>query len=148
MDENQKFENLVNRGMEEYFKHNPRIAVIMGKDEYEKEVESGTKEHLEENLEKFTQWIDELKQLDVEELNFKNQITLKTMDYYHNINLFMHETYPLWKKEPNGLAYFQESIFLLFQRKGPITSVAEIIISHLKHLPKYLEEFQSNTCEN
>ena len=143
MDENQKFENVVNRGMEEYFKQNPRIAVIMGKDEYEKEVESGTKEHLEENLKNFTQWIDKLKQLDVEELNFKNQITLKTMDYYHNINLFMHETYPLWKKEPNGLAYFQESIFLLFQRKGPISSVAEIIISHLKHLPKYLKEFQS-----
>jgi uncharacterized protein (DUF885 family) len=143
MDENQKFEDIVNRGIEEYFKRNPRIAVKFGKEEYEKEVESGTKEHIVENLKFFSKWIDELKQLDVEELNFENQISLKSMDYSHNINLFMHEAYPIWKKDPNGLAYFQETIFLLFQRKGPITSVAEAIIAHLTHLPKYLEEFQS-----
>jgi len=59
----------------------------------------------------------------------------------------MLEAYPLWKKEPNGLAYFQEIIFLLFQRKGPITSVAEAIIAHLTKLPKYLEEFQSRFDE-
>ena len=147
MDENQKFEDIVNRGMKEYFERNPRIAVILGKEEYEKEVESGSKEHIEENLKWFTRWIDELKQLDVEDLNIKNQITLKTMEYYHNINLFMHEAYPLWKKEPNGLAYFQEIIFLLFQRKGPITSVAEVIITYLTNLPKYLEEFQSRFDE-
>ncbi|MCK4285463.1 MAG: DUF885 domain-containing protein [Candidatus Lokiarchaeota archaeon] len=147
MDESQGFEDIVNRGMKEYLKRNPRIAVILGKEEYEKDVGSGTKEHLEENLKWFTRWIDELKQLDVKELNFKNQITLKTMEYYHNINLFMHEAYPLWKKEPNGLAYFQEIIFLLFQRKGPVTSVAEAIIAHLTKLPKYLEEFQSRFDE-
>lgn len=147
MDESQKFEDIVNRGMKEYLKRNPRIAVILGKEEYEKDVGSGTKEHLEENLKWFTRWIDELKQLDVKELNFKNQITLKTMEYYHNINLFIHEAYPLWKKEPNGLAYFQEIIFLLFQRKGPVTSVAEASIAHLTKLPKYLEEFQSRFDE-
>ncbi len=143
MEENQKFEDIVNRGMEEYFKRNPKIAVILGKDEYEKDVESGTKEHIEENLKWFTRWIDELKQLDVKELNFKNQITLKTMEYYHNINLFMHEAYPLWKKEPNGLAYFQEISFILFQRKGPTPDVAEAIIAHISNLPNYLDEYQS-----
>ncbi|TKJ19573.1 MAG: hypothetical protein CEE43_14785 [Promethearchaeota archaeon Loki_b32] len=147
MDENQKFEEIVNRGLEEYFKRNPRIAVQFGKEEYEKEVESGIKEHLVENLKWFSEWIDELKQLDVEKLNFENQISLKAMEYYHNLNLFMHEAFPLWKKEPNGLAYFQETVFLLFQRKGPVTSVAEVIIAHLSNLPKYLEEFQSRFDE-
>ena len=147
MDENQKFEDIVNRGMEEYFKRNPRVAVKLGKEEYERVVESGTKEHIVENHKWFTQWIDELKQLDGEKLNFENQISLKAMDYFHNINLFMHEAFPLWKKEPNGLAYFQETIFLLFQRKGPTTSVAEAIIAHLTNLPKYLEEFQSRFDE-
>lgn len=65
MDENQKFEEIVNRGMEEYFKRNLRIAVKLGKEEYEKEVESGTKEHIVENLKQFSQWVDELNQLDV-----------------------------------------------------------------------------------
>ena len=130
MDENQRFETIVNRGMEEYFKRNPRVAVKLGKEEYERVVESGTKEHIVENHKWFTQWIDELKQLDGEKLNFENQISLKAMDYFHNINLFMHEAFPLWKKEPNGLAYFQEIIFLLFQRRGPITNVAEAIIAH------------------
>ncbi len=147
MDESQKFEEIVNRGLEEYFKRNKRIAVQFGKEEYEKEVESGTKEHIVENLKWFSEWIDELKQLDVEKLNFENQISLKAMEYYHNINLFMHEAFPLWKKEPNGLAYFQETVFLLFQRKGPVTSVAEAIIAHLTNLPKHLEEFQSRFDE-
>ena len=143
MDENQKFEVIVNRGLEEYFKRNPRIAVKLGKEEYERVVESGTKEHIEDNLKFFSEWIDELKQLNGEKLNFENQISLKAMDYFYNINLFMHEAFPLWKKVPNGLAYFQEISFLLFQRKGPVTNVAEAIIAHLTHLPKYLEEFQS-----
>jgi hypothetical protein len=147
MDENKKFEEIVNRGIEEYFKQNPRIAVIFGKKEYEKEVESGTKEHLEENLIWFGQWIDDLKQLEFEKLNFENQITLETMEYYQNINLFMHEEYPLWKKKPNGLEYFQEIAYLLFQRKGPNRNIAEVINIHLKNLPKYLEEFQSRFDE-
>lgn len=147
MDENQQFELIVNEGIEEYFKRNPRIAVKLGKEEYEKEVESGTKEHIAENLKWFSQWIDELKQLDIKKLNFENQISIKAMEYYQNINLFMYEAYPSWKKEPNGLAYFQESIFLLFQRKGPTTDVAEAIITHLTKLPKYLEEFQSRFDE-
>jgi uncharacterized protein (DUF885 family) len=147
MDENQKFKEIVNTGIEEYFKRNPRIAVEFGKEEYEKEVESGTAEHIMENLKWFSQWIDELKQLDTEKLNFENEISLKALEYYHNIKLFMHEVYPLWKKEPNGFAYFQESIFLLFQRKGPTSGVAEAIIAHLTNLPKYLEEFQSRFDE-
>ncbi|MCK4286172.1 MAG: DUF885 domain-containing protein [Candidatus Lokiarchaeota archaeon] len=143
MDEDQKFEEIVNRGMEEYLKRNPRIAVRLGKEEYEKIVEPGTKKHLVNNLKWFSNWINELKQLNIEKLTFENQISLKAMEYYHNINSFMHEAFPLWKKIPNGLEYFQEIIFLLFQRKGPVTSVAEAIIAHLTHLPIYLEEFQS-----
>jgi len=143
MDENQKFEEIVNKGIEEYFKRNPRIAVRFGKEEYERVVESGTEEHIEENLNEISRWIDELKQLDGEKLNFENRISRKAINYYHKINLFMHDAFPLWKKNPNGLAYFQEISFLLFKRKGPISSVAEAIITHLTHLPKYLEEFQS-----
>ncbi len=147
MDENQKFEEIVNKGMEEYFKRNPRIAVYFGKEEYEKEVESGTKEHIEENLTWFGQWINELKQLDGEKLNFENKISLKVMEYNHNINLFMHEAFPSWKRFPNGLAFFQEIVYLLFQRKGPTTDLAETIIIYIKNLPKYLEEFQSRFDE-
>ncbi|MFX1448545.1 MAG: hypothetical protein ACFFCG_10485, partial [Promethearchaeota archaeon] len=106
MDENKKFEEIVNRGIEEYFKRNPRIAVKFGKEEYESVVESGTREHIEQNLKKIAQWIDELKELDCEKLNFVNQISLKAMEYYHNINIFMYEKFPLWKLDPNGLAYF------------------------------------------
>ena len=143
MDENLKFEEIVKRGIEEYFKCNPRIAVKFGKEEYESVVESGTKEHLIEKFKFFSKWVDELKQLDGENLNFENKISRKAMEYYHNINLFMHNAFPLWKKDPNGLAYFQEITFLLFQRKGPNTSVAEAIIAHLTNLPKYIEEFQA-----
>jgi len=143
MDENQKFEEITNKRMKDFFERNPTIAARLGKEEYEKEVEPGTKEHLVENLKQFSVWIDELKQLDIEKLNFENQISLKAIEYYHNINLFMHEAYPLWKKEPNGLAYFQETFFLLIQRKGPTPGVAEAIMAHLTNLPKYLEEFQS-----
>ena len=143
MDEDQQFELIVNEGMEEYFKRNPGIAVKLGQEEFESIVESGTKEHLVENLRFFGEWIDKLKQLDAEKLNFENGISLKAMEYFHNINLFMHDAFPLWKKHPNGLAYFQEISFLLFQRKGPVTNVAEAIIAHLTHLPIYLEEFQS-----
>ncbi|MFX0058218.1 MAG: DUF885 domain-containing protein [Candidatus Heimdallarchaeota archaeon] len=147
MDENQKFEDLVSKGIDEFFERNPRVAVQFGKEEYEKVVESGMAEHIVENLEWFSQWIDELKQLDIKELTFENQLSLKAMEYYHNINLFMHEAFPLYKKNPNGLAYFQEISFLLFQRKGPVSSVAEAIIAHLIYLPKYLEEFQSRFDE-
>ena len=143
MDENQKFEEIVDRGMEEYFKLSPRIAVKFGKEEYESIVESGTKEHLIEKLKFFSKWIAQLKQLDGEKLNLENRISRKAVEYYHNINLFMHDAFPLWKKDPNGLAYFQEIVFLLFQRKGPVSSVAEAIITHLTNLPKYLEEFQA-----
>ncbi|MBA7558181.1 hypothetical protein ES705_50974 [subsurface metagenome] len=118
-----------------------------GKEEYEKVVESGTAEHIKENLKWFTEWIDELKQINNAKLSFENQITLKAMEYYHDINLFMHKAYPLWKKVPNGFAYFQEIIFLLVQRKGPTIKVAEAIIVHLNNLPKYLEEFQSRFDE-
>ncbi|MFX0146870.1 MAG: hypothetical protein ACFE8E_03870 [Candidatus Hodarchaeota archaeon] len=45
MDENKKFDQIVERGLTEYFKRNLRIAVKFGKEEYEKVVESGTKEH-------------------------------------------------------------------------------------------------------
>lgn len=143
MDENQRFEEIINKGLEEFFKRNPRVAVQFGIEEYEKVIESGTAEHIMDNLKWFSQWVDELRQLNVERLNFENQISLKAMEYYHNINLFMHKEYPLWKKQPNGLACFQETIFLLFQRKGPTTGMAEAIIAHLSALPKYLEEFQS-----
>jgi len=143
MDENAKFEELVDAGIEEYFQRNPRVAVNFGKEEYEKTVESGTKEHIEENLRLFGQWLEKLKKLDNEKLNFENQISLKALEYYHEINLFKHEAFPLWKKDPNGLECFQEITFLLFQRKGPTTDVAEAIIAHLINLPKYLEEFQS-----
>lgn len=143
MDENEKFEMIVHSGLEEYFKRNPRIAVKFGKEEYEKVVESGTKDHIEENLRWFSHWIDELKKLDDEKLDFENKISLKAMEYYHNINLFMHEEFPLWKKVPNGLEYIQEIIYLLFQRKGPTADLAEAIIAHLENLPKYLVEFQS-----
>ncbi|MHA2289702.1 MAG: hypothetical protein ACXABG_13035, partial [Promethearchaeota archaeon] len=147
MDENKQFELIVNEGMEEYFKHNPRIAAKLGKEVFESIVESGTKEHLVENLKLFGEWIDKLKQLDAKKLNFENQISLKAMEYYHKVNLFMHDAFPLWKKDPNGLAYFQEIVFLLFQRKGPDTSLAETIIAHLSHLPQYLEEFQARFDE-
>ena len=147
MDENQKFQEIVNKGLEEYFKRNPRIAIKFGKEEYEKVVESGTKEHIEENLKWFSQWIDEFKRLEVNKLNSENQISLKAMEYYLNINLFMHEAFQLWKKDPNGLNYFQETIFLLFQRKGATTDVAETVIAHLTNLPKYLAEFQSRFDE-
>ncbi|MFX0001716.1 MAG: DUF885 domain-containing protein [Candidatus Hermodarchaeota archaeon] len=143
MNENQKFEEIVNRGIEKYFKWNPRIAVQFGKEEYERVVEIGTKEHIEENLKWVSQWIDELRQLGVEKLNFENKFSLKAMEYYHNINLFMHEAFPLWKRFPNGLAYFQEIVHLLFQRKGPTVDLVDTIIIHIKNLPKYLEEFQS-----
>ncbi|MFX1501426.1 MAG: DUF885 family protein [Promethearchaeota archaeon] len=143
MDQNKKFEEIANRGIKEYFKRNPRIAVMFGKEEYEKEVESGSKEHIEENLIWFGKWIDEFTELDVEKLNFENKISLKAMEYYHNINLFKHEEIPLWKKVPNGLEYFQEIIHLLFQRKGPTKDFAETLLIHIKNLPKYLEEFQS-----
>ncbi|MHA2473512.1 MAG: DUF885 domain-containing protein [Promethearchaeota archaeon] len=147
MDENQKFENIISRGMEEYFRRNPRMAVIFGKEEYEKVVESGTADHIEENLKWFSEWISEIKQLDIEKLCFENQISLKTMEYYHNIKLFMHGEFSLWKREPNGFQYYQDIFFLLFQRKGPVTSVAEAIITYLTQLPKYLEEFQSRFDE-
>ena len=143
VDENQKFDEIIKVGLEKLFKRSPRIAILLGKEEYEKEVESGTADHIVENLKWFTKWLDKLKHLDLKKLNFENQISLKAMEYYHNINLFMHDAFPLWKKYPNGLAYFQETSFLLFQRKGPTTSAAESIIAHITHLPKYLEEFQS-----
>jgi uncharacterized protein (DUF885 family) len=147
MNENQKFEEIISRGMEEYFQRHPRIAVKFGKEEYEKVVESGTAEHIRENLKWSTDWIDQLKKLDNVNLSFENQITLKAMEYYHDINLFLHEVYPIWKKIPNGLAYIQEILRLLFQRKGPTIKVAEAIIIHLNNLPKYLEEFQSRFDE-
>ena len=147
MDENQKFEDKVKKGMENYFRRNPKIAVIFGKEEYEMEVESGTGEHIEDNLKWFTLWIDELRQLNEKKLNFENKITLKTIRYYHDIKLFMHDAYPIWKKDPNGLTYLQDIIFLLFQRKGPTIKIANVIIKHLKNLPKYLEEFQSRFDE-
>jgi len=147
MNENQKFDEIISRGMEEYFKRHPRIAVRFGKENYEKVVESGTAEHIKENLKWFTEWIDKLKKLDNVKLSFENQITLKAMEYYHDINLFMYGAYPLWKKVPNGLAYFQKIIFLLFQRKGPTIKVAEAIVVYLNNLPKYLEEFQSRFDE-
>jgi uncharacterized protein (DUF885 family) len=147
LDVNQQFEEIVNRGTEEYFKRNPRVAVQFGKEEYEKVVESGTKAHIEKNLKWFGQWIDELKQLNVDKLNFENKISLKAMEYSHNINLFMHEAFPSWKRFPNGLDYFQEIVYLLFQRKGPTADLADTIIIHIKNLPKYLEEFQSRFDE-
>ncbi|MFX1566933.1 MAG: DUF885 family protein [Promethearchaeota archaeon] len=147
MNENRKFEEIVNRGIEEYFKRNPRSAVMFGKEEYEKVVESGTKEHIEENFKWFGQWIEELKQLDVEKLNFENKISLKDMEYYHNINLFIHEEFPLWKKYPDGLAYFHEIVYLLLQRKGPTVDLADTLLIHIKNLPKYIEEFQSRFDE-
>jgi uncharacterized protein (DUF885 family) len=147
MEENQKFQEIINKGMEEFFKLNPLYAVLFGKDEYESVVESGRREHLEKRLNWFTQWLDELKQLDHENLNFENEITLKTMDYYHNINLFMYQAYPTWKKDPNGLNYLQNRIFIIFQRKGPTIQVAEVIMTLLKKLPIYLEEFQSRFDE-
>lgn len=55
----------------------------------------------------------------------------------------MHQAYPLWKKYPNGLAYFQEIFFLLFQQWGPSKHLVDVLLAHLKKLPKYLEEFQS-----
>jgi uncharacterized protein (DUF885 family) len=143
VDENQKFENIVKRGLEEYFKRNPRVAVNLGKEEYQNEVKSGTKEYLEENLKWFGQWVDELKQLEGEKLNFENRISIKALDYCYTLNLFMYEDFSLWKRKPNGLEQFQQTIFLLFQRKGPTTDVAEAIISHLTKLPKYLGEYQS-----
>ncbi|MFX1254040.1 MAG: DUF885 domain-containing protein [Promethearchaeota archaeon] len=143
MDENQKFEELINKRMEEFFKHNPGIATYLGKEEYEKEVEPGTKEHIEENIERFGQWIDEIKQLDFEKLNLDNQLSVKVMENSHAITVFMYEAYPLWKRMPNGLDTIQMIIFILFQRKGPTPSVTEVIIAQLSKLSKYLEEFQS-----
>ena len=147
MNENQKFEEIISRGMEEYFKRHPRVAVKLGKEEYEKVVESGTAEHIKENLKWFTEWIDKLKKLDNVKISFENQITLKAMEYYHDINLFMHKAYPLSKEVPNGLANIQEIIFFLFQWRGPTIKVAEAIVFQLNNLPKYLEEFQSRFDE-
>ena len=147
MDENQKFEKIVNQGLEDYFKRNPRTAVRFGKEEFEKVVEPGTKEHIEDNLMWFGKWIEEIKQLDVESLNFENKISLKAMEYNHNLNLFMHEAFPSWKRFPNGLSYFQEIVYLLIQRKGPTEDLADTIIIHIKNLPKYIEEFQSRFDE-
>ena len=81
MAENQKFEEIIKKRMEEFFTHNPGRAAYLGKEEYEMEVEPGTEGHIKENLKRFSQWIDELKQLDIEELNFENQISLKAMEY-------------------------------------------------------------------
>lgn len=50
MEENHKFQDIVNKGLEEFFKRHPRIAIKFGKEEYEKIVETATKEHIEENL--------------------------------------------------------------------------------------------------
>ncbi|MFX1279124.1 MAG: DUF885 family protein [Promethearchaeota archaeon] len=69
------------------------------------------------------------------------------MDYYHAINLFMYEAYPIWKKDPNGFNYLQTRIFVIFQRKGPSTEIAKVIITLLKKIPAYLEEFQSRFDE-
>jgi hypothetical protein len=143
MDENKKFEEIVSRGIEEYFQRNPNIAIKFGKEEYERVVESGTKEHIEGNLKWFGQWIEELKHLKVEKFHFENKISLEALEYYYNIKLFNHVNFPLWNKYPNGLANFQEIAYLLFQRKGPNPDLAEILIIHIRNLPKYLEQFQA-----
>ncbi|MFX1279123.1 MAG: hypothetical protein ACFFA3_06875 [Promethearchaeota archaeon] len=74
MNEDQKFQEIISRGIKQYFKLNPEMAVLFGKDEYEDEIESGTKEHIRNRLTWFTQWLDEVKQLDYEQLNFETKL--------------------------------------------------------------------------
>ncbi|MFX0094041.1 MAG: DUF885 domain-containing protein [Candidatus Hodarchaeota archaeon] len=143
MDENQKFEEMVNKYFEEFFKRNPTAATYLGKKEYEKQLEPGTKNHLEENLTQVGQWIKEAKQFDQIKLNFENRLAIEVMEYGHSLNKFLFETYSLWKRMPSGLGNTQGVFFALFQRKGPTIEVGEVIVARLAKLPKYLVEFQS-----
>jgi len=128
MNEDQKFEVIVNRGMEKYFKRNPRIAVKLGKEDYEKVVESGTKEHIVDNLKFFSKWIDELKQLDGEKLNFENQISLKAMVVAEAI--IAHLT-----NLPNYLEEFQSRF-----DETPIPIVwRDLALEQVQAIPKFLQ---------
>ncbi|MFX1254039.1 MAG: DUF885 domain-containing protein [Promethearchaeota archaeon] len=143
MDENQKFEEIINKNIAEFFRRNPSSGAYAGKQEFENVVEPGTKEHLEENLAFFTQWLDDLKQLDIKKLSLEHRFILERLEYRHNLSVFRHKAYPLWKRIPNGLGTVQGIIFIVFQRKGPTIQVAETIIARLNQLERYLNEFQS-----
>ncbi|MFX1255647.1 MAG: DUF885 domain-containing protein [Promethearchaeota archaeon] len=143
MDENQKYQEISKKIVEIVFKYNPNIAAYLGKEEYEKEVSSGTREYYEEFVTQFTQAINELKQLDVTKLNLDNRLAFNVLEKSHAIFQFLHETFPLWKKVPLGVDDIQTTIFVLLQRKGPTNHVAEVVIAQLSKLPNFLEEFRS-----
>ncbi|MFX0094040.1 MAG: DUF885 domain-containing protein [Candidatus Hodarchaeota archaeon] len=143
MDENQKFEEMVNKNLDEFLKRNPSLAIFLGKKEYEKDLEPGTKEHQEKTLALFSQWIEDANRFDLDKLSPENRLAIEILNYRYNIDKFLFETYPVWKKMPNGLETTQGIIFTLFQRKGPTTEVLEAIIAQINNVAKYLPEFQS-----
>ncbi|MFX0151171.1 MAG: DUF885 domain-containing protein [Candidatus Hodarchaeota archaeon] len=143
MSENQKFEEIHNRILEVFFKYNPSIAAYLGKEEYEKELEEGTKEFYEEFVSKYSECIHELKQVDLNKLSREDRYSLRILEISNEIFQFLHKVYPIWKKSPYGLDNIQTTIFTILQRKGPTVQVVEVSNVLISKIPKFLEEFRS-----
>ncbi len=143
MSEDQKFEELHKRLVAVFYKYMPSAAAYLGKVEYEKETEVGTKEFYEEFVSEYAKCIYELNQVDINKLSLENRFSLRRLDSSNEIFQFLHKAFPTWRKNPYGLDITQTIIFTLLQRKGPTIHVAEVVTARLHALPKYLEEFRS-----
>ncbi len=143
MDENQRFKEYVDKKMDKFLDLQPTLATYLGKEGYEKKLESGTKEHLVKNLEFFEEFVQGLIKFDKSKLDEQNQMIISVVNYRNELDKFTFHNYPTWKKIPNGLETVQSIIFVLFQRRGPTVAVAEAIIAQLSQLSRYIKEFQS-----
>ncbi|MFX1255631.1 MAG: DUF885 domain-containing protein [Promethearchaeota archaeon] len=143
MDENGKFEQLVNDFLEDYFKRNPSYATFYGKKEYAKEIEQGTQQHLEENVAKIKQLVQALEELHLEALTFENILTLEALKFWAKSDSFDLNDFPSWKKIPLGILEALATFIMLLQREGPSIELGEIMIARLNKISGYLTEYET-----
>ena len=143
MSQNEVFHKLVEELLNIVFEYQPFFAVFEGKKDFETKIGNGSKESYENFIEDFLEKVKEIELINPEKLSKSNELEREKIINSAQITKFLHNEFPLWKKDPYGIEDIQSVIFLLLQRDGPTEESLEIIIKQLNHLAKYLNEFRT-----
>lgn len=147
MNQNSVFEEKLEELMTLIFEYQPSTAVFLGKSGYDNKVANGTKEKYEEFIKTYLEQVESIKNIPASGLLEKNKETQEIIIRSSEIFQFLHEAFPLWRKDPYGIEDIQNVIFLTLQRQGPSLKGVKVIIEQLKQLPKFLNEFHTRITE-
>lgn len=140
------FEKLFKEAFDKFLKKNPGMATQIGlHDPYDKLLPDGSRDGVFENLKLLKEWRDKMREtIDFGSLNDDHKMDWKAIEHAYDLWKFSIDEHRLFETNPDAFYQIGGVIFIMVTRDyASLEKRIEGIVSRLKKLPKYLEQFRT-----